>query len=90
MELLKRNIHMDRVRAEAVTQITLEDDINVSENKPDITALNLEKGEVVIEEIKPGTDAVTVRGRLAYVILYHTGGEPAAGGEGQFTGSGSV
>lgn len=75
MELLKRNIHMDRVRAEAVTQITLEDDINISENKPDITALNLEKGEVVIEEIKPGTDAVTVRGHLAYVILYHTAEE---------------
>ena len=75
MELLKRNIHMDRVRAEAVTQITLEDDVNVSENKPDITALNLEKGEMVIEEIKPGTDAVTVRGKLSYVILYHTAEE---------------
>ena len=62
MELLKRNIHMDRVRAEAVTQITLEDDVNVSENKPDVSALNLEKAEVIIEEIKPGTDTVTVRG----------------------------
>ena len=41
VELLKRNIHMDRVRAEAVTQITLEDDVNVSENKPDVSALNL-------------------------------------------------
>ena len=75
MELLKRNIHMDRVRAEAVTQITLEDDVNVSENKPDVSALNLEKAEVIIEEIKPGTDTVTVRGHLAYVILYHTAEE---------------
>ena len=75
MELLKRNIHMDRVRAEAVTQITLEDDVNVSENKPDVSALNLEKAEVIIEEIKPGTDTVTVRGYLAYVILYHTAEE---------------
>ena len=34
--------------------------------------LNLEKGEVVIEEIRPGTDEVTVRGKLGYAILYHT------------------
>lgn len=72
MELLKRNIHMDRIRAEAVTQITLEDDVNIPENKPDVSTLNLEKGEIVIEEIKPGTDMVTVRGHLAYALLYHT------------------
>lgn len=72
MELLKRNIHMDRIRAEAVTQITLEDDVNIPENKPDVSTLNLEKGEIVIEEIKPGTDMVTVRGHLAYTLLYHT------------------
>lgn len=72
MELLKRNIHMDRVRAEAVTQFTLEDDVNVPENKPDISHLNLEKGEILIDEIKPAVDTVTVRGRLSYVVLYHT------------------
>ena len=72
MELLKRNIHMDRVRAEAVTQITLEDDVNIPENKSDVSTLNLEKGEVIVEEIKPAADMVTVRGHLSYVILYHT------------------
>ena len=72
MELLKRNIHMDRIRAEAVTQFTLEDDVNIPENKPDVSALNLEKGEVIIDEIKPSADSVTVRGRLAYAVLYHT------------------
>lgn len=72
MELLKRNIHMDRTRAEAVTQFTLEDDVNIPENKPDVSALNLEKGEIIIDEIKPSTDSVTVRGRLAYAVLYHT------------------
>lgn len=72
MELLKRNIHMDRVRVQAVTQFTLEDDVNIPENKPDVAALNLEKGELIIDEIKPGTDSVTVRGRLGFVVLYHT------------------
>lgn len=72
MELIRRNIHMDRVRAEAVTQFTMEDDVNIPENKPDVSTLNLEKGELVIDEIRPGTDCVTVKGRLSYVILYHT------------------
>lgn len=72
MELIKRNIHMDRIRVQALTQFTLEDDVNLPENKPDIAALNLEKGELLIDEIKPGTDFVIVRGRLLFVVLYHT------------------
>lgn len=72
MELLKRNIHMDRIRVQALTQFTLEDDVNIPENKPDVSGLNLEKGELVIDEIKPSADSVTVRGRLCYVVLYHT------------------
>ncbi len=72
MELLKRNIHMDRIKLQAVTQFTLEDDVNIPEAKPDVAALNLEKGELIIDEIRPATDSVTVRGRLAFVVLYHT------------------
>jgi hypothetical protein len=63
---------MDRIKVQALTQFTLEDDLNIPENKPDISGLNLEKGELVIDEIKPGTDAVTVRGRLSLSVLYHT------------------
>ncbi len=72
MNLLKKNIHMHRVRSEAVTQITLEDDRNIPENKPDVNSINLEKAQIVIEEIKPGTDMVNVRGHLAFELLYHT------------------
>lgn len=75
MELLKKNIHMDRVRAEAVSQITLEDDVNIPESKPDVSSLNFEKGTVIIDEVKPGTDHVNVRGRLLFSVLYHTNEE---------------
>uniref|UniRef100_UPI0040571DFF DUF3794 and LysM peptidoglycan-binding domain-containing protein n=1 Tax=Acetatifactor sp. TaxID=1872090 RepID=UPI0040571DFF len=71
MELIKKNIHMDRIRTDAVTQITLEDDMNIPDNKPDVNNLNLEKGTLMIEEIKPGTDMVNVRGKLIYSVLYH-------------------
>lgn len=72
MELIKRNIHMDRIKTEAVTQFALEDDVNIPDSKPDVNTLNLEKGELVIDEIKPGSDSVNVRGYLSYVVLYHT------------------
>lgn len=75
MELIKKNIHMDRIRAEAVSQFTLEDDMNIPESKPDVSSLNLEKGNVVIEEIKPGTDMVMVKGMFHFSILYHTNEE---------------
>lgn len=72
MELIRKNIHMDRIRAEAATQIILEDDINIPENKPDVSSLNLEKGVLLIEEVKPGTDSVSIRGKLLFSVLYHT------------------
>ena len=72
MELIKRNIHMDRIKTQAVTQFTLEDDVNIPDSKSDVNTLNLEKGELIVEEIKPGSDSVNVRGYLAYVVLYHT------------------
>lgn len=75
MELIKKNIHMDRIRGNVVTQITLEEDMNIPDNRPDVNSMNLEKGTIVIEEIKPGMDVVNVRGKLVYSILYHTSEE---------------
>lgn len=72
MELLKKNIHMDRIRAESVSQITLEDDMNIPESRPDVSSLSFEKGMIIIDEVKPGTDHVNVRGRLLYAVLYQT------------------
>lgn len=72
MDLLKRNIHMDRIRAQAVSQITLEEDVNIPDSKPDVESISLEKAEVIIEEVKPGNDMVMLKGRLHYALLYHT------------------
>lgn len=70
--LIKRNIHMDCIKTQAVTQFTLEEDVNIPDSKPDVHSLNLERAELVTEEIRPGTDMVTVRGNLKFQVLYHT------------------
>ena len=72
MDLLRKNIHMDRIRSEAVTQTTLEDDLNIPDNKPDVNTLNLEKAVLLIEEVRPGNDMVNLRGKLIFDVLYHT------------------
>lgn len=75
MEIIKKNIHMDRIKCKAVTQATLDDDINISDSKPDAMTIVLDKGEVNIEEIKPTTDHATVRGYLKFTVLYITDGD---------------
>ncbi len=63
---------MDHVKVQATTQFTLEEDVNIPEQKPDVSHIHLEKGEILIDEVKPSTDYVMVRGRMQYAVLYHT------------------
>lgn len=72
MELIKKNIHMDYTKAKATTQLVLEEDMNLSDVKPDIDCICLERGNVIIDETKTYGDGVTIRGRLLFQVLYHT------------------
>lgn len=72
MEMIKKNIHMDCIKSQAVMQFAVEGDVNIPDSKPDVNRLNLEKAELSIDEIKPGSELVNFRGYLNYVILYHT------------------
>jgi len=72
MELIKRNIHMDRIKCNAVTQITLEEDRNVPDQKPDMERILLRKGDIRITEWKIGENRIQVKGQLVYRILYLT------------------
>lgn len=85
VELMKRNIHMDCLKCKASTQITLEDDINISDSRPDAYKLIMDRGNVVIEEVKVTDDHVNVKGCLVFKILYLTEEEKAdvAGMEGR-------
>lgn len=66
----KKNIHMDRIKCKASTQITMEDDINITDSRPDVYQLIEEQGEVVIDEIRAVQDHVYVKGKLEFSVLY--------------------
>lgn len=72
MELVRKNIHMDRIKCSAVTQITLEDDRNVPDQKADMERIIMQRGAVQITELKAMEDRVNVKGRLDFMLLYLT------------------
>ena len=72
MELVKKKIHMDRIASKAGTQMVLEEDVNISDNRPDAAHLIASKGDVVLEEIRVSDDRVSLKGKLQVQILYLT------------------
>lgn len=72
MELIKKNIHMDRICHEAGVQTTLEEDINIPYHKPDVERLIFHKGSISTDEIKVSDNRVNFRGALEYHILYQS------------------
>lgn len=70
MELLKKNIRMNRLKCKSNLQITLDDDFNVPDTKPDIEKIIKEQGIITIQEITPVNDRFLVKGSLDFNFLY--------------------
>lgn len=72
MELTKRFIHMNREKGKALSQITLDDDFNVPDNKPDVLRLIQDKGEIKIEETSLGPGHIWIKGVLRFQLLFRS------------------
>ncbi len=72
MELTKRFIHMNREKGKASSQITLDDDFNVPDNKPDVLKLIQDKGEIKIEETSLGPGHIWIKGVLKFQLLFRS------------------
>lgn len=70
MRLRTENIHEYRLKCNAVAQITLDDDFNVSDTKDDIELIVKEWGNVQTDGIKINKDKATVDGELKFALLY--------------------
>ena len=64
MELSKKYIHMNREKGKAATQITLDDDFNVPDTKPDLIRIILDKGEIRLDETTITQDHVWLKGSV--------------------------
>lgn len=72
MELRKVKIHRKQEIGSAVSQITLDDDYNVPDYRPDIIKVLKEKGELRFDEVKAGNGAAWVKGSLIFRVLYRS------------------
>lgn len=70
MELLKRNIHMNQVKCSSMVQLTLDDDFNVPDVKPDVEWIVKEQGNVVITDVVPMNGRFQIKGKLMFNLLY--------------------
>lgn len=70
MELVKETIKTSRFSGKTVSQITLEDDFNVPDIKPDVVQIIEETGEIKITEARSDQGKIQLRGKLDFSILY--------------------
>lgn len=70
MKLSLQTLHTNRIKCHGSMQITLEDDVNVPDTKPDIDFLIKQQGTLDLTEIKSEQDKVILRGVLPFTLLY--------------------
>ncbi|MDF2610870.1 MAG: hypothetical protein K0R92_2344, partial [Lachnospiraceae bacterium] len=70
VELIKKNIHMNKLKCKSSLQLTLDDDFNVPDVKPDIYKIIKEQGGVKINDVKMLNSKLMVKGSLYFNMLY--------------------
>ncbi len=70
MELLMKNIHMCRQAKQAGTQITLDEDLNVPDARPDVETIIQSRERVTVEHMRAEAGKLLVDGCMEVSILY--------------------
>lgn len=70
VELIKTNIHMNKLKCKTDIQFTFDDDFNVPDVKPDISKIIKEQGQIEITDMKAMNGKIMVRGTLKFIVLY--------------------
>lgn len=70
MEIKMQSIHMNRVKCRNAVRITVDDDVNVPDNKPDVRSVIWKNGTVRLNEKKYSGGRMYLKGTLVYHVLY--------------------
>lgn len=62
-------------RTKCFSQITLDDDYIVRDNKPDVMRVIYSKGNVLVEDVRAGNQGVWITGKLLFSTLYQSDDE---------------
>ncbi len=70
MKLSLQTLQTNQIKCHSSIQITLEDDVNVPDTKPDIDSVIKYRGNLELSEIKSESDKVILHGTLPFTLLY--------------------
>ena len=70
MDLLKKTITYGTGGECLTTQLTFDDDINVSDQNADIRNIVMQSGHVHVDEIRSGGGKIRMSGHLEFSVLY--------------------
>lgn len=70
MELSKKRVRMLMEGKPVMTQLTMDDDRNVPDYKPDMLRIIETSGKVILEDIKSGENQAHVKGKLQFMVMY--------------------
>lgn len=70
MEIKMQSIHMNRVKCRNALRLTVDDDVNVPDNKPDVRTIIWKTGSIRLNEKKLSGTRLYLKGTLAYRVLY--------------------
>ena len=62
-------------KAKSFSQITLDDDYIVRDNKPDVIRVIYSRGDVLVEDVKAGNQGLWISGKLRFSTLYQSDDE---------------
>lgn len=72
MELVKAQVQMERKKGTASAQATFDEVYNLPDYLPDLFSVILTSQDVRLDEIRPGTGQILVRGAIRFRVLYRT------------------
>lgn len=72
MQLNKMKLHSCGQPVKGQTQVTLDDDYNVPDYRPDIVKILKERGQLYFDEVKAAAGAAFLKGHLEFSILYRS------------------
>ena len=70
MELIKKDIHMNRIGSKQELQVTLDYDFNVPDIKPDVDKIVRQQGNVILLDTKLSQNKYIIEGNLCFSVLY--------------------
>ncbi len=70
MELIKKNVTYGTAGRRLMTQLTFDDDINVSDNNADIRSIIMQTGHVRLDEMRVLGGKIRLAGHLEFSVLY--------------------